>query len=120
MEDQSQSVVIKVQQTGNMVFNTSEVTEGLFNHHKNIRFSGSGASHKNGAVYCTIKALITMDMNGLIHAMMRCHKDTFTLIFVQLWLNMLCASMTGSLILILTYILLRYGQGCSLRQYQVP
>ena len=120
MEDQSHTVVIKAQKTGNRVFNTSEFMEGLFNHHQNIRFSGSSASHKNRAVQCTIKALITTDMNVFINAMMRYHKDTFTLIFVQLWWNMLCASMTGYLILILAYLLLRYGQGRGLRQYQMP
>ena len=50
-EDQSQGVVIMVKgyHTDNGIFNSSEFMEELLKKQKNIRFSGSGASHQSGA-----------------------------------------------------------------------
>ena len=48
-EAQSQGVVIKGYHTYNGIFNTSEFMKELFKSQKKIRFSGSGASHINGA-----------------------------------------------------------------------
>ena len=48
-EDKSQGVMIHVYHTDNEIFNTSKFTEELLNKQKKLRFSGAGASHKNGA-----------------------------------------------------------------------
>ena len=48
-EAQSKGVVIKGYQTDNGVFNASEFLEELLKKQQKIRFSGAGASHKNGA-----------------------------------------------------------------------
>ena len=43
-----------------------------------ISFSGSVASHKNGSVEHSIKTLVTMTRAMLMHAALRCPKDTFS------------------------------------------
>ena len=48
-EAQSQGVVIKGYHTENEIFNSSQFMEELLKKKKNIRFSGAGASHQNGA-----------------------------------------------------------------------
>ena len=48
-EAQSQGVVIKSYHTYNGIFDTSEFMKELLKRQKKIRFSGSGASHINGA-----------------------------------------------------------------------
>ena len=48
-EAKSQGVVIKGYHTDNGIFNYSEFMEEMLKKQKNIRFSGAGASHKNGA-----------------------------------------------------------------------
>ena len=48
-EAQSQGVVIKGYHTDNGIFNDSEFMQELLKKHQKIRFSGAGASHKNGA-----------------------------------------------------------------------
>ena len=47
-EDQIQGVVIKGYHTDNGIFNASEFTDDLLKKQQKIKFSGSGASHKNG------------------------------------------------------------------------
>ena len=42
-EDQSQGVMINVNHTDNVIFNTSKFMEYLLNKKQNIRFSGAGA-----------------------------------------------------------------------------
>ena len=46
-EDKSQGVMINEYHTD--IFNTSNFMEGLLKKQKNLRFSGAGASHQNGA-----------------------------------------------------------------------
>ena len=46
-EDKSQGVMINEYHTD--IFNTSKFMEELFNKQQKLRFSGAGASHKNGA-----------------------------------------------------------------------
>ena len=65
-------VEIKVYHTGNEIFNTSDFMEEMSKNQKNIRFIGTGTSHQNGAAYHTIKMLVTMESNMLIHAALRC------------------------------------------------
>ena len=48
-EAQSQGVVIKGYHTDNEIFNSSEFMEELLKKKQNIRFSGAGTSHQNGA-----------------------------------------------------------------------
>ena len=57
---QSQLVVIKVYNTKNGIFNTSEFMEEMLKNNQNIRFIGAGASHQNGVVERTIKRAVTM------------------------------------------------------------
>ena len=67
-EAQSQGVVIKGYHTDNGIFNYSEFMYKLLKKQQNIRFSGAGASHQNGAAERAIKTLVTMSRNILIHA----------------------------------------------------
>ena len=52
--------MIKVYHTYNVIFNTSEFFEDLLNTIQKIRFSGAGASHKNGVAEHTIKMVVAM------------------------------------------------------------
>ena len=52
--------MIKGYQTDNDIFNALEFTEDLLKKQENIRFSGAGASHQNGASEHSIKTLVTM------------------------------------------------------------
>ena len=47
-EDQSQGVMINVFHTGNVILDTSKSMEDMLKKQQKIKFSGSGASHKNG------------------------------------------------------------------------
>ena len=47
-----------------------------------IRFSGSGASHQNGALGRAIKLVVTMANTMLMHAALRCLEDTLS---ADLW-----------------------------------
>ena len=49
---------------------------------KNIRFSGAGASHKNGAAERAIKTVVTMTRTMLMHAALRCPEEKFS---TDLW-----------------------------------
>ena len=79
-EAQSQGVVIKAYHTDNGIFNSSEFMEELLKKQQNIRFSGDGASHQNGAAERAIKTVVTMERNMLIHAALRCTEDTCRLV----------------------------------------
>ena len=48
-DHQSQGVVIKGYHTDNGIFNASEFMEELSKKQQNIKLSGAGASHQNGA-----------------------------------------------------------------------
>ena len=50
--------------------------EELLKKHNKKRFSGDGASNQNGATESTIKMVVTMARNILMHAALRCTKDT--------------------------------------------
>ena len=69
-------MAIKVYHTDNGIFNISKLMEDISKNQKKIRFSGSGASHQNEAVKRTINLLLTMTSTILMHAALRCHKDT--------------------------------------------
>ena len=69
---QSPGVVIKGYHTYNGTFNDSYFMEDLLENHKNIRCSGSGASHQNGAPDCATKTVITMASTTLMHSAPRC------------------------------------------------
>ena len=56
--------------------------EELLKNQKKIRFSGSGASHKNGAAECAIKTVVSMARTMLMHAALRCPEDTLS---TDLW-----------------------------------
>ena len=64
--------------TDNWIFNYSEFMEELLKKQQNIRFSGSGASHQNGAAECTINTVFTMSRTILMHAALRFPEDTFS------------------------------------------
>ena len=49
----------------------------MFSTYLNIRFSGAGASHQNGASKHIIKTVVNMQMTMLMHAALICPKDTF-------------------------------------------
>ena len=50
----------------------------LLKKQKKIRFSGSGASHQNRSAERAIKTVVTMARTMLIHAALRCFKETFS------------------------------------------
>ena len=81
MEAHSQGGVIKVCHTDNGIFNASEFMEELLNKQQNIRFSGSGVSHKNGSSDRVINTVVTMARTVFMHAALRCPEDTFSQIF---------------------------------------
>ena len=81
-EAQSQVVVIKGHHTDNGIFNASEFMEQLLNKQKKIRFSGAGASNKNGAADCAIKTVVTIARTMLMHTVLRFPGDT---LYTDLW-----------------------------------
>ena len=66
-ESQSQGVVIKGYHTVNGILNASEFMVDMLKNHKKIRFSGDGASRKNGAAEHAIKTVVTMSSTMLIY-----------------------------------------------------
>ena len=81
-EAQSQGVVIKGYYTDNGILNASEFMEELLKKQKNIRFSGAGTSHKNGASERAIKTVVTMTRTTLMHAALRCPEYT---LYTDIW-----------------------------------
>ena len=75
---QSQVVVIKGYHTYNGIFNTSEFMQELLNNQKKITFSGTGASHQNGASERAIKTLVTIERTILMHDALRFPEDTLS------------------------------------------
>ena len=67
-EAQSQGVTTKRWKTANGVFNASYFMETLLKKQQNIRFSGAGASYKNGEAEHVINAVVTMTRTMLMHA----------------------------------------------------
>ena len=49
--------------------------EKLSNKKQKIRFSGAGASRKNGLAERAIKRVVTMERTMLMHAAFRCPED---------------------------------------------
>ena len=74
--------MIKGYHTDNEIFNSSEFMEEMLKKQKNIRFSGVGASHQNGAEERAIKTFFTMERTMLMNTALRCPEDTFT---TDLW-----------------------------------
>ena len=64
--------MIKVYHTDNGIFNYSEFMEELLKKQQKVRFSGAGASHKNGTAERAINTVVTMTRNMLMHASLRC------------------------------------------------
>ena len=81
-EAQSQGVVIKGYHTDNGIFNASECMGELLKKQQNIRFSGAGASHQNGAAERAIKTVVAMARTMLMHAALRCPEETF---YTDIW-----------------------------------
>ena len=52
--------------------------EGLLNKQQNIRFSGAGASHQNGAAERAVKTEFNMENIQVMHASLRCPEETLT------------------------------------------
>ena len=71
-EDQSQGVVIKGYHTDNGIFNASEFMDELLKKQQKIRFSGAGASHKNGTSERAINTLVIMERTIFMHSELRC------------------------------------------------
>ena len=70
--------MIKVYHSDNGIFNASYFMEELLKKQQKIRFSGSGASHQNGAAECTVNAVVTMPRTILIHVTLRYPENTFS------------------------------------------
>ena len=70
--------MIKGYHTDNGIFNASEFMEDLLTNQQEIRVSGHGDSHKNGAAYLAIKTIVTMSRTMLMHATLRCPEDTLS------------------------------------------
>ena len=69
-------MVIKGYHTDNGILNASEFMEELFKNQQKIKFSGSCASHQNGATERAIKTVVTMESTMLMHDALRCPEDT--------------------------------------------
>ena len=52
--------------------------EKLLKKHQQVRFSGAGASHQNGATERVIKTVVTTTRTVLTNVVLVCPKDTFT------------------------------------------
>ena len=52
--------------------------EEILKKQQKIRFSGAGASHKNGAAERAIKMVVTMTSTMLMHAALICTEDIFS------------------------------------------
>ena len=74
--------MIKGHNTYNGIFNASEFMEQLLKKQKKIRFSGAGASNKNGAADRAIKTVVTIARTMLIHTVLRFPEDT---LYTDLW-----------------------------------
>ena len=81
-EIQSRGVVIKGYHTDNGISNSSDFMEEPLKKHQQIKFSGAGASHQNGAAERAIKTVVTMEKTMLMHAALRCPEDTLS---TDLW-----------------------------------
>ena len=81
-EAQHKVLVIKIYHNNSVAFNVLEFMGDMLNKYENIRFSGYCASHKNGAAERTIKTVVTMERNMLMHAQLGCHKD---IIYTDIW-----------------------------------
>ena len=77
-EDKIHGVVIKEYHTDNGIFNTSYFMEEILKNQQKIRFSGSGASHQNGAAERDIETVVTIASTMLMHDELRCPEDTFS------------------------------------------
>ena len=77
-EAKSQGVEIKGYHTDNGIFNASYFIEELFKKQQKIRFSGSGASHQNGAAEHAINKVFTKARNMLMHAAIICPEETLS------------------------------------------
>ena len=112
--------MIELYHTDNGIFNDFKFVEELLKKQQKIRFSGSGASHQNGAAERAIKTIVTMERIMLMLAELRCPDDTFPLIFGQWKCIMLYGSTIGYLICSMYNPLFKYGQGQGLSQCQKP
>ena len=74
--------MIKGYHTDYGIFNSSEFTEELLKKQQKIRFSGSGASHQNGAAERAIKTVFNMARTMLMHAAIICPEYTLS---TDLW-----------------------------------
>ena len=112
-------MAIKGYHNENGIFNTSDFMEKLLKTQQNIRFSGAGTSHQNGAVDCTINMVVNMTRTMFMHTMMRCPKDTLSTDFGQRKCNIFYGSTVRYLIYGMVYKLLgkfepyiSWSQGC--------
>ena len=71
-------MVIKGYHTDNRVFNASEFMEKLLKKQQNIKLSGAGNSHQNGAAERPIKKVVTMARTILMHTELRCPEEIFS------------------------------------------
>ena len=71
-ESQSQGVVMKGYHTDNGVFNASAFMEDVLKNQQNIRFSGTGASHKNSIEEQATNTVVTMARFMFIHSSLKC------------------------------------------------
>ena len=70
-------MVIKVYHTENGISNASYFMEEMFNKQKKMRFSGAGTSYQNGSADRTIKTVVTVARNILIHTDIRFIEGTY-------------------------------------------
>ena len=77
--------------------------EELLKNQQKIIFSGSGASHQNGAAERGINTVGNMESSIFMQACMICHKDTLSFYFGQRKWTMLYGSKVGSLIYSMVY-----------------
>ena len=86
-EAKSQGVVIKRYHTDNGIFNASEFMEELLNNQQKIRFSGSGASHQNGAAERAIKTVCNPTPDSYRKITFRSNLLTLIHIYVVIYLT---------------------------------
>ena len=69
-------MMIRGYHTDNGIFNASDFMEELLKKQKNIRFSGAGASHRNGSADRATKTVVTIESTMSMHAVLICSDDT--------------------------------------------
>ena len=90
--------MIKGYHTDNGIFNASDFMEELLKKKQKIRFSGTGASHQNGAADRVINTVVNMETVIFMQTWMIPHKETLSIDIGQRKWTTLYGSKVGFMI----------------------